>query len=216
MKIGILGTGEVGKAIGNGFIALGHEVLMGAREAGNPKAIEWADGTGGASTAGTFEEAARFGELVVLATLGLAGEEALRLAGHENLAGKILWDATNPLDFSKGMPPALVGGLGSSAGEKHQRAVPAAKVLKVFNTVGNALMFQPKLAHEIRPDMFICGDDAAAKQKTAELLADFGWETIDVGAISAAHYLEAMCLVWVLAAAKSGKWMQAFKLVPAA
>lgn len=212
MKVGILGSGEVGQALARGFLTLEHQVMLGSREAENPKALAWVNQSGARASTGTFVQAARFGEIVVLATLGTAGESAIRLAGPENFARKIVLDVTNPLDTSRGTPPTLVGGVGDSAGEKHQRLLPNAHVVKVFNTVGSALMFRPQLPGG-PPTMFICGDDAAAKKRTAEICKHFGWETADVGSISAAHYLEAMCLVWVLASINSNNWHQAFKLL---
>lgn len=214
MKVGILGTGDVGKALGNGFLALGHSVMLAGREPNNAKAEEWLKkaASPGAKT-GSFKDAAKFGDIVVLATLGTATLEAMKMAGPENLNGKIVLDTTNPLDFSSGKPK-LVGGLGDSAGEKHQKLAPQAHVVKVFNTVGNALMFKPKLQGG-PPTMFICGNDAGAKQKVTELCRDFGWETLDAGGIESSHYLEAMCLVWVLTAIKTGGWMQAFKMLRA-
>src|SRR5262245_52007038 len=107
MKVGILGTGDVGKALGRGFIALGHEVKMGGREASNPKATAWAREAGAKASAGTFADAAKFGEIVVLATMGTATEDVLRGVGTEPFKGKPVLDATNPLDMSKGMPPKL-------------------------------------------------------------------------------------------------------------
>lgn len=216
MKIGILGTGDVGKAIGKGFAALGHEVMLAGREGNNPKAHEWAQATqaaGHKGSAGSFADAAAFGEIIVIATLGQAAEAAISMAGADHFRGKLVWDTTNPLDFSAGFPPKLVGGLGTSLGEKIQAAVPHAHVVKVFNTVGNALFFRPQLQGGIRPDMFICGDNADAKARTQALVADFGWDTVDIGGIATAHYLEAMCLVWVLSAAPRNRWMQAFKLL---
>src|SRR6185295_18234398 len=109
MRVGVLGTGNVGQALGSGFIALGHEVKMGGRDAANPKANAWADKAGSKASVGTFQDAATFGELIVLATLGDANESALRAAGLENLKGKVLIDATNPLDFSSGAPALFVG-----------------------------------------------------------------------------------------------------------
>lgn len=214
MKVAILGTGDVGKAIGRGFIALGHEVCMGSRSASNEAAAAWVASQGERACQGTFEEAARFGELIVLATLGSANAAVLEQAGAENLAGKVLWDTTNPLDFSKGFPPSLSVGHTDSGGEQVQRQVPGARVVKVFNTVGNALMFRPQLPGG-PPDMFIGGDDADAKATTTALLADFGWNTIDLGGIVMSRYLEPMCPVWVISAAKGNHWMQAFKLLRA-
>lgn len=213
MKIGVLGTGDVGRALGSGFVTLGHEARLGAREAQNPKAAAWAAKVGPRGSTGTFAEAARFGEIVVLATLGAANEAVLAAAGAANLAGKLLIDTTNPLDFSRGMPPGLLRAGNDSGGEHVQRLVPDAKVVKCWNIVGNALMFRPDLPGG-PPDMFIAGDDAGAKQQVTKLLADFGWGTVhDLGGISASRYLEAMCLVWVLAAAPGGNWRQAFKLL---
>ncbi|MCB9931815.1 MAG: NAD(P)-binding domain-containing protein [Planctomycetes bacterium] len=212
MKIGVLGTGDVGVALGNGFIALGHDVKMGSRKAGGDKAKAWVAKAGKKASEGTFEDAAKFGEIIVLACLGTAAEAVLAQSGAKNLEGKLLWDATNPLDFSGGMPPKLAIAGYDSLGEHVQKAVPAAKVVKVFNTVGNALMFKPELAGG-PPTMFIAGDDEAAKQRTTQLLKDFGWETVDVGGIESSRYLEAMCLTWVLHGLKSGSWTHAFKLL---
>jgi predicted dinucleotide-binding enzyme len=211
MKIAVLGTGDVGRALGKAFLALGHEVKMGAREAGNEKAAAWVKESGPKASAGTFAEAAAFGERVVLATLGSVVESAITQAGPEHLAGKLVIDATNPLDFSTGAAK-LMYGVGDSAGERAQRAAPKAKVVKAFNTVGNALMFRPQLQGG-PPSMFICGDDEAAKQETTALLKEFGWEAVDAGGMDGAHYLEAMCLVWVRVAFKSGAWNHAFKLL---
>lgn len=212
MNIAILGTGDVGKALGRGFLALGHSVMMGARDAANPKATAWAKESGPKASAGTFAQAAQSGDIVALATLGTATEEILRSIGPAPFQGKTVLDATNPLDTSRGMPPRLVGGPGDSAGERHQKLLPGARVVKVFNTVGNAYFYKPDFPGG-PPDMFICGDDEAAKKQAAGICRDFGWGVIDVGGIGAAHYLESMCLVWVLSGIKSNSWTQAFKML---
>lgn len=212
MRVGILGSGDVAKALGNGFIALGHDVKMGSRSATNEKVVSWAKGAGPKASAGTFEDAARFGEIVLLCTLGEANESAITMAKAENFASKVLIDATNPLDFSGGMPPKLAVSGNDSGGERVQRLVPSAHVVKAFNTVGNAFMFRPEFPGG-PPDMFICGNDDDAKKKVTAILKDFGWPTIDIGGIEGSRYLEAMCLVWVLSGARGGNWNQAFKML---
>lgn len=211
MKIGILGTGDVGKALGKGFITLGHEVKMGSRDAANEKALAWAREMGPKASAGTFAEAAEFGEIVVLATLGAANESVLSYAGPEPLRGKVVIDTTNPLDFSGGRPKLAVLEDGSG-GEQVQRLLPDTHVVKAFNTVGNAHMFRPDFPGG-PPDMFICGNDAEAKKKVAEILSDFGWGTVDIGGIDSSHYLEAMCIVWVEHGIRTNTWNHAFKLL---
>lgn len=130
MQVGILGTGDVEKALGKGFVTLGHDVKMGSREARNEKALAWAKQMDGKASVGTFADAASFGEIVVLATLGVANESALKMAGPEKLRGKVLIDATNPLDFAGGMPPKLAVSGNDSAGECAQRLLPDAHVVK--------------------------------------------------------------------------------------
>ena len=212
MHVGILGTGDVGKALGKGFVTLGHDVKMGAREAKNEKALAWAREMGAKASVGTFADAASFGEVVVLATLGVANESVLELAGLEKFRGKIVIDATNPLDFSAGMPPKLAVSGNDSAGERVQRLLPEAQVVKAFNTVGNPFMFRPSFPGG-PPDMFICGNSDEAKKNVASILSDFGWGVVDIGGIEGARYLEAMCMVWVLAAVRTNNWNQAFKLL---
>jgi hypothetical protein len=212
MNVGILGTGDVGRALGRGFIALGHAVKMGARDAHNEKALAWAQEVGAKGSVGTFGDAASFGEVVVLATLGAANERAITMAGAEHFRGKLLIDTTNPLDFTGGMPPKLAVSGNDSGGERVQRLLPDAHVVKAFNTVGNAFMFRPDFPGG-PPDMFICGDHDDAKTKATALLKDFGWGVVDVGGIECSRYLEAMCMVWVLSALRAGNWNQAFKLL---
>ena len=212
MNVGILGTGDVGRALGTGFIALGHTVKIGARDANNEKALAWAREMGANASAGTFRDAAAFGEIVILATRGAANESAITMGGAENFRGKVLIDTTNPLDASSGMPPRLAVSGTDSGGERVQRLLPEAQVVKAFNTVGNALMFRPELPGG-PPDMFICGDHDEAKRKVAAILKDFGWDVIDLGGIECSRYLEAMCMVWVLSAMRANTWHQAFKLL---
>ncbi len=214
MKIGILGTGDVGKTLGKAFVALGHEVKMGSRDAKNDKALAWAKETGPKASAGTFADAAAFGDIVVLATLGIANESALTMAGCDRFRGKVVIDTTNPLDFSKGVPPTLAVSGHDSAGERVQILLPEARVVKAFNTVGSLHMFRPDFPGG-PPDMFICGNDAEAKKQVAGILKDFGWGVIDSGGIESSRYLEAMCLVWVLHAFSSTPptWNHAFKVL---
>ncbi len=210
MKVGILGTGDVGKALGNGFRALGHEVKMGSRDANNEKAVAWAKEKG-AST-GTFADAAKFGDIVVLALLWSGTENALRLAGPENFAGKVVIDAINPLNFPQNGPPELALGHKDSGGEQVQRWLPSARVVKAFNIVGNAHMYKPKFDGG-PPDMFICGNDAAAKQTVTGILKDFGWPAIDIGGIEGSRLLEPLCILWVGYGMRTGTWHHAFKLL---
>lgn len=212
MKIGILGTGDVGRALGTAFIALGHEVRMGAREEGNGKALAWAKAEGSKASTGTFAAAADFGELIVMATLGTANASVIQAAGTEPFRGKVVIDTTNPLDFSAGMPPMLAVAADDSAGEQIQRALPSSFVVKAFNTVGHAHMFKPDFPGG-PPDMFICGEDESAKRTVAGLLKEFGWGVVDVGGIIFSRHLEAMCIVWVGYAVRSGGWNHAFKLL---
>jgi hypothetical protein len=212
MRYGVLGTGDVGQAIGRGLVTLGHDVMMGSRDPQNAKARSWADALGPKASVGSFADAAKFGEVVVLATLGVANAEVIKLAGPGNMFGKIVVDTTNPLDFSQGMPPRLAISGEDSGGEEVQRLIPGAKVVKCFNTVGNALMFRPDLAGG-PPDMFIAGNSDEAKAAVARLLSDFGWGVVDTGGITSSRYLEAMCLVWVISGAKTGQWRQAFKML---
>ena len=162
----------------------------------------------------TFAEAAAHGELVVLCTAWKGAEHALELAGAKNLAGKVLIDATNPLKEVDGRPVGLERGWDDSGGEQVQRWVPDAKVVKAFNIVGNALMVDPKLPGG-PPTMMIGGNDEGAKKTVTDILTDFGWETIDLGGIEAARVLEPMCWAWVTSAMRTGKWMQAFKMLRA-
>jgi predicted dinucleotide-binding enzyme len=199
VRFGVLGTGGVGRAIATRLLNLGHEVVMGSREAGNAAAAEWlaADGVGRPARSGTFAEAAASAEIVVNATSGHASLAALTMAGAANLAGKPLVDVANPLDFSHGMPPTLTVAVTDSLGEQIQRAFPDAHVVKTLNTVNSDVMVRPELLAEDHT-MFVAGDDPEAKATVADLLRSFGWRSIvDLGGINAARGMEAYILLWL-------------------
>jgi predicted dinucleotide-binding enzyme len=211
VNVGILGSGDVGQALGRGFLTLEHRVMLGSREAENPKGIAWAKQSGARATHGSFTQAARFGEIVVLATLGLATENAIRLAGPEHFRGKLVLDATNPLDFSKGMPPGLFMGISESLGERIQRKLPDARVVKCFNTVNSSQMVNPTYKDI---EMLICGNDATAKKEVARILKEFGWKgVIDVGGIEGARWLEALVPLWVRVGSALNTWTHVFKVM---
>jgi 8-hydroxy-5-deazaflavin:NADPH oxidoreductase len=197
MRFGVLGSGSVGQAIAGKLATLGHEVKMGARKAGGEKAAAFVAKAGKSASEGTFADAAAFGEILFHCTKGETALEALRAAGAANLNGKIVVDVSNPLDFSKGMPPRLFTPPGDSLGEMIQREFPAARVVKALNTVNADLMGAPgKLPGET--DLFICGNDDASKKQVSSLLSTFGWKTIhDVGDISNARGTEAYLLLWI-------------------
>jgi predicted dinucleotide-binding enzyme len=211
-KIGILGTGDVGGALGVGFASLGHEVKIGSREPASDKVKALLGKIGHGSTAGSFAEAATFGEVVVLATLWSGTESAITLAGPQNLKGKVVIDVTNPLVFTPNAPPALVLGHTNSGGEQVQRWLRGARVVKAFNSVGYAHMFKPSFPGG-PPDMFICGNDADAKKLVTEILTGFGWLSIDIGGIEGARVLEPLCILWVGYGLRTGTWNHAFKLL---
>jgi predicted dinucleotide-binding enzyme len=211
MKIGVLGTGDVGKSLGNGFLATGHQVMMGSRSAANEAARGWVKKGGKNASAGTFADAAAFGELVVFATRGVANPDVVAAAGPDKFAGKVVIDATNPLAPSAGPPDLAIKGE-DSGGETLQRLLPRARVVKAFNIVNHSLMFRPDLPGG-PPDMFIAGNDAAAKETVTKILGDFGWPAIDLGGIRSARWLEAMCIAWVMACMATQNWRQAFKML---
>jgi len=199
MRIGVLGTGVVGQTLATKLVAVGHDVVMGSRDAANVKAAEWVASTSGAGRAGTFAEAAEHGEIVVNATLGEFSLTALELAGADNLAGKVLVDVANPLDFSHGMPPTLTVANTDSLGEQIQRAFPDARVVKALNTVTASVMVSPgDLASPT--NLFVAGNNSDAKATTVDLLGSFGWKVdriVDLGDITAARGTESYLLLWV-------------------
>jgi hypothetical protein len=209
VRVGVLGSGDVGKVLAAGFASLGHEVTIGSRDPG--KLQEWASASARVS-AGTFADAATFGDILVLATLGTGTLDAIRLAGVDAFDGKVVIDATNPLDFSKGMPPTLYVGTTDSLGEQVQRLIQKARVVKAFNTVGNAHMIHPQFPGG-PPDMFLCGNDAEGKKIVSQICEAFGWGVADIGGIESSRYLEPMCMTWVLYGILSSSWGHAFKLL---
>lgn len=209
VNIGILGSGDVGKALARGFILLGHDVMIGSRDP--EKLRDWAADAGEHASAGTFEETARFGDILVLATLGTGTASAIELAGKSNFDGKVVIDTTNPLDFSTGAPRLSVG-FDDSLGEQVQRLLPKARVVKAFNTVGNAHMVKPDFPNG-PPTMFIAGNDDESKRLVSQICDHFGWDVSDLGGIEASRYLEPMCMTWVVHGIRSKSWNHAFKLL---
>jgi predicted dinucleotide-binding enzyme len=199
MKIAILGTGVVGQTIGSKLVSLGHEVRMGARQAGNEKAVAWAKSAGAKASQGSFADAAGFGELAFNCTLGAVTLEVLRAAGEANLRGKVLVDISNPLDFSKGMPPSLFTGSADSLGEQIQRTFPDTKVVKALNTIAANVMVDPAQVAGGDHDVFVSGNDAAAKGRVAEILRGwFGWKNVvDLGDITTARGTESYLMLWL-------------------
>ena len=197
MKIGILGTGVVGTTLGSKFVTLDHDVKIGSRSITNEKAAAWVKHAGGRASQGTFADAAH-GEMVFNCTSGMAALDALKAAGAQNLRNKILVDVANPLDFSKGMPPTLSVSNNDSLGEQIQRMFLESKVVKALNTVNALVMVDPgRLPGE--HDLFLCGNDPAAKARVTDMLRDWlGWNRIvDLGDITAARGTESYLLFWL-------------------
>jgi predicted dinucleotide-binding enzyme len=194
-RFGVLGTGPVGQTLGTKLVALGHEVCIGSREAGSPDAAAWAATAGARARHGAFRDAAAFGEVVINATKGTASLEALEATGAENLAGKVLIDVANAMDFTTGV---LKYANDDSLAERIQRAYPEARVVKTLNTM-NMSMFFGQASHPGPHNVFVAGNDAAAKAQVTGLLEAFGWERariIDLGDITAARGAEGYMLLW--------------------
>jgi len=213
MKVGILGSGDVAKTLGAGFLKHGHAVLLATRDA--TKLTEWLAKHPSARI-GSFADAAKFGEIVVLAVKGDAALDAVSLAGAPALAGKVVIDATNPI-----APAPPVNGvlkfftsLDESLMERLQTAYPSVRFVKAFSSVGNARMVNPVYAAG-RPTMFICGNDAAAKQTVSGVLDQFGWESLDMGSVEAARAIEPLCILWCIPGFLRNEWTHAFKVLHA-
>jgi predicted dinucleotide-binding enzyme len=211
-RIGVIGSGVVGQTLAGGFIKHGFETMVGSREPRKLK--EWVAKAGSLAKAGTVQEAARFGEIVVLAVKGTGAEDTVRLAGPEALAGKVVIDTTNPIADAPPVNGVLkfFTSLDQSLMERLQRLSPNARFVKAFSSVGNALMVNPKLAGG-PPTMFICGNDADAKKEVVGILKLFGWEIEDAGAAEAARAIEPLCMLWCIPGFLKNDWVHAFKLV---
>jgi predicted dinucleotide-binding enzyme len=211
-KVGVIGSGVVGQVLAGGFVRHGFETMIGSREP--DKLAGWASKAGSLAKIGTVQEAARFGDTVVLAVKGTAAEAAIRAAGTQALEGKVVIDATNPIADA---PPTagvieFFTSLDESLMERLQKATPRARLVKAFNSVGNALMVNPKLPGG-PPTMFICGDDASAKNQVTEILKLFGWEVEDMGAAAAARAIEPLCILWCIPGFLKNDWTRAFKVL---
>lgn len=211
MKVGVIGSGDVAKTLASGFLRHGHDVTLGTREPA--KLADWL-GQNPKARAASSEEAARFGELVVLAVKGTASAAALRAAGADALAGKTVIDATNPLADAAPENGVLkyFTSLDESLMERLQKEFPDAHLVKAFNSVGNGRMVNPQYAGG-RPTMFICGNDAEAKATVTGILDQFGWETEDMGGAEAARAIEPLCMLWCIPGFTRNRWTHAFKLL---
>ena len=211
-KIGILGSGIVGKVLATGFLKHGYEVMIGTRD--KAKLADWQSKNPNGKI-GSFEETAKFGDIIVLATKGHASAEVLKLAGINNLDGKTIIDATNPIDEKN--PPVngvlnFTTSLHDSLMEQLQKVAPKANFVKAFNSVGSAFMVNPDFGGT-KPSMFICGNNDDAKKQVTEILTQFGWETEDMGKAEGARAIEPLCILWCIPGMLRNQWTHAFKLL---
>lgn len=211
MKVGVLGSGVVAQSLAKGFIKYGHEVMLGTRD---PSKLEQFVSEYPAAKTGGFADTARFGELVVLAVKGTAAADAIRAAGPENMTGKTVMDATNPIADA---PPEngvlkFFTSLDDSLMERLQREFPQIRFVKAFNSVGNALMVDPQFK-DGKPTMFICGNDVDAKKLVAGIVEQFGWEIADMGGAEAARAIEPLCILWCIPGFLENHWTHAFRLL---
>lgn len=215
MKIGIIGSGLVGRVLASAFYKEGHTVMIGTRNISKPELVKWQQDNS-SILLGSFQEAAQHGELLVLAVSGLAAEDAITLSGKAHFFEKVVIDATNPI---AAVPPdngvlRFFTTLEDSLMERLQQLVPDAKLVKAFNSVGNAYMYKPVFAGG-PPTMFICGNDAEAKKTVTRILHDFGWEAEDMGGTEAARAIEPLCMLWCIPGFLRNQWTHAFKLLKA-
>jgi 8-hydroxy-5-deazaflavin:NADPH oxidoreductase len=211
MKVGVLGSGDVATVLAAGFNKHGHQVKIGSRTPA--KLADWVAQNAGVES-GTFADAAKFGELVVLAVKGAVAAEALELAGADNLSGKTVIDACNPIADA---PPEkgvlrFFTDINESLMEKLQRQFKDAHFVKAYNSVGSVLMINPELKGG-PPTMFICGNDEPAKKQVAQINQQFGWDTADMGGVEAARAIEPLCILWCIPGFARNEWMHAFKLL---
>lgn len=211
-KIGIIGSGVVARTLGAGFLKHGYEVMLGTREPGKLK--DWSAKEGSGARVGAVEDAARFGEVVVLAVKGTGAEAALGSAAKADLAGKTVIDATNPIADEPPVDGVLryFTGPNESLMERLQRLTPQAHLVKAFNSIGNPFMVDPNFPGG-KPTMFICGDSADAKRKASGILEEFGFEVADMGPVQAARAIEPLAMLWCIPGLRSNSWSHAFKLL---
>jgi 8-hydroxy-5-deazaflavin:NADPH oxidoreductase len=213
MKVAVLGTGQVAIALAKGFVSRGHTVVFGTRDVNGKTTLDAVAAVQGSSAA-LYAVAAKSADIAVLTTSWSGTQNALQLAGAANLAGKLVIDVTNPLDFSSGKP-ALALGFPNSAGKQVQDWLPGAHVVKAFNIISSTRMVDPKF-DDGQADMFIAGNDTAAKVKTADIVKSFGWRTpVDMGDISKAYLLEALAMTWIDYGASRNHWTHGFSLLSA-
>lgn len=210
MKLGILGSGDVGRELGRGLARHGHHVTIGSRTPDSEQLTEWKKETGGST--GTPAVAAAHGDWVLLATQWDGTRSAIDLAEPANLAGKIVIDVTNPLDFSQGGPPSFATEGHDSAGENVQRWLPDSRVVKAFNIVNARFMVDPEFA-DGPPTMFIAGNDPAARDEVSAFLGTIGWDVADLGGMQAARYIEGLAMCWIWYGFATNTWDHAFKLL---
>lgn len=199
-KIAVLGTGNVGDTIGSRLIEVGHTVMMGSRTTDNAKAKAFVAKHQGKASAGTFSDAAAYGEIIFNCTAGVGSIEALKMAGEKNLNGKVIVDIANPLDFSKGMPPSLAICNTHSLAEEIQKAFPQTKVVKALNTMWCGLMVNPGMINGGDHNTFVCGNDTESKGKVRAILKSFGWSEksiLDLGDITKARGTEMYLPLWL-------------------
>jgi predicted dinucleotide-binding enzyme len=211
MKVGVLGSGAVGKVLADGFLKHGHDVMRGSRDPG--KLADWKASAGAKARTGSMAETARFGDVVALAVKGTAAVETVAGLGPA-VDGKVVIDATNPIADA---PPTngvvrFFTGPNESLLEALQLRAPKARLVKAFSCVGNTLMVNPRLAGG-KPTMFICGADADAKRQVTGILDQFGWDAEDCGGAEAARAIEPLCILWCIPGFLKNDWTHAFKLL---
>jgi predicted dinucleotide-binding enzyme len=213
MKVGIVGSAAVGRTLGKAFLAEGNEVMIGTRDVSKDSLVKWQKENPTAKL-GSFADAAKFGELIVLAVSGDVAEKVIELAGKENFSNKAVIDTTNPI--AKAPPENGVlkyfTSLDRSLMEELQQILPDAKFVKAFNSVGNAVMYKPNFSGT-KPTMFICGNDEGAKKTVTSILTAFGHETEDMGKAEAARAIEPLCMLWCIPGFLRNQWTHSFKLL---